>query len=805
MFIQIKNENSGYAVATYGDYVVVSNPDTVRYSFDTASVVHTGSVDYYRYNKSTDQHDLVGQLHFTAPDINILLSVESGSTPTLYAPLHTEDNNTGESDDKDLEIDKNAYTSSLENGFGTAVDMYDKLLIVGSPHFLESVSTSASQFLVSGSQVEVFDLSQTEFVTFLTGSNPTVFIGDNPDPTVSESFGRAVSINNGWLAVGSPHVSASKGMVYLYRNTSTGSTYDWTLFQKLEASGSTAGSQFGNSLKLNKQSGSYSGSLIVGFGSLMQNEAHYFEFISGSWTASYVFRPDTTTPYPLTFGEFDPYTVNMNVTNGYGYSVSTYGTTVIIGEYLDRSVYEFSGSDATEQGSISIYERCPSSTTRFDLVLKTYGTSSIMKNNRLGYSVDVFGNNAVAGIPKINNLSMTSCFIGGTLQQLHQCPDDLEKELNGQVMLLQKNTSSLDWEIVNIYQRKKRFLNPYRDFGNSVAIDGRSFVVGAPMVLFDDNREVNIYVTESNGATLGDVSGKAYIYNLANLRDQFHVGNVFYRNGKIVLMTSGSVFDGLFFNPINVNTYQYDLSFKGQHTIFEKQVVCSVSPGEFNVSTNPSAVMRPSSSLDINQNGFFDFQDVDVILRYMQYKNTSRLGLTISTDWSSSIVTADDEISVLNYYQSSANYDAEHTSVMASESIVRWETEDTWMQNVLDLNQDNRIDVRDMNIVWKYFTNRLTQENYSSFITPSCQRKLFSDIIDYMNFLSQRTAKPQIKSQFLDYERLASNDKTGSFSAPLVTTIGIYSGLDLIAVAKLGSPIKITPELPINFVVKMDY
>lgn len=805
MILTIQNENAGYAVGTYGDYVVVSNPSTLRYSFDTASAIHTGSIDYYRYNKNTDQHDLVGQIHCSSPTLNILLAAESGSVPSLKTPLHTEANNTGSSFDKDIEIDKDLYTSSLENGFGLSVDMYGKLLAVGTPYFLQSVKTDAVQFTSSGADVEVFDLSQTEFITFLTGSNPLVFVSGNPDPAVTESFGRAVGINGGWLAVGSPFVSGSKGMVYLFQNTSTGSTYNWTLFQKLEASGSHTGSLFGSSLKLNKQSGSFSGSLIVGFGDLMANQAHYFEFISGSWTPTYIFRPDTTTKYPLTFGDFIPYVVNMNLTNGYGFAVSTFGNTVIIGEYLDRSVYEFSGSAASEQGSVSVYERCPTHDTKFELVLKTYGTSSIMKNNRLGYSVDVFSNNAIVGIPKINNLDISSCFVGGTLQQLHQCPNILENELHGQALLLQKNTSSNAWEIVNIYQRKKKFLSPYRDFGNSVSIDGRSFVVGAPLLLSDTNREFNLFLTQSNGVELDDVAGKAYIYNLANLRNQFHVGNVFYRNGKIVLMTSGSVFDGLFFNPINTNTYQYDLSFKGQHTIFEKQIVCSVSPGEFNVSTNPTAILRPTSSLDINKNGFFDFQDVDVVLRYMQYKNTSRLGLTISTDWSSSVVTTDDEISVLKYYQALPSYDVEHTSVLASESIVRFETTDNWMQNVLDLNQDNRIDIRDMNIVWKYFTNRLTQENYGSFITPSCQRKLFSDIIDYMNFLSQRTAKPQIKSQFLDFERLSALDKTGSFSAPLATSIGLYSGLDLVAVAKLGSPIKITPELPINFVVKMDY
>jgi hypothetical protein len=804
MYLTIKNENNGYAVATYGDYVVVSNPALTRYSAATSSAHQTGSLDYYRYNKTTDQHDLIGSLYLSGVELHILLAGETGSVPSQKSPLHTEDGNTGDSADKDLEIDKNSYTSSLEDGIGLSIDMYNKLLVAGSPYFHLNVHTSASNFDTSGSIVNVFDLSLSEF-TLSPTSSMFAFSIENPDTDVTESFGRAVSINGGWLAVGSPAVSSSNGMVYMYRNTSTGSNYSWDFYQKITPTGSISGSQFGHSLKLNKQSGSYSGSLVVGCGNLLANQVFYFQFISGSWTQTFTFTPDMETEYPLTFGGFDPYSVNLNTTSGYGYSVSTFQDTVVIGEYLDRTVYEYSGSAAYEQGSVSIYERCPNDDTRFELVLKTYGTSSILKNNQLGFAVDIFANNIVAGIPKINRDTTTSCFIGGTLQQLHQCEDNLEVDVNGQAMLLQKNTGSGAWGITNIYQRKKRFLQPYRHYGSSVGMGARSMVIGAPMTLSDSNRDINLALTSSNGVDIDDVTGKAYIYNLANLRSEFHVGNVFYRNGKIILMTSGSVFDQLFYNPFSTTTYEYDINFKGQHTIFEKQVVCSVSPGEFNVSTNPSAVTTTTSSLDVNSNGRFDFQDVDVLMRYMQYKNTTQQGVTVSTDWSSSIVTADDEISLLNWYQSDTNYDPEHTSIVTSESIVRWETTDMWMQDVLDFNQDNKIDERDLSIMWKYFANRLTQENYALFITPSCERKLFSDIIDHLNFLSQKHAKPQIKSQFLDYERLSTNDKTGSYSAPLATTIGLYDGLDLVAVAKLGSPIKITPELPINFVVKMDY
>jgi hypothetical protein len=329
-------------------------------------------------------------------------------------------------------------------------------------------------------------------------------------------------------------------------------------------------------------------------------------------------------------------------------------------------------------------------------------------------------------------------------------------------------------------------------------------VVGAPIILSDSVRTINIAVTESNNISLDDIAGKAYIYNWKNLRDKFYVGNVFYRNGKIVLMTSGSVFDGIFFNAANSSTYEYDIAFNSQHTIYEKQIVCSVSPGEFNVSTNPTAITTPIGILDINQNGSFDFQDLDIAMQYMRYKTTVEDGVPINTDWSSSILRTDDEISLYNFYATTAGYNSNRTAEIVSESIVRWEADRT-MQSIFDLNGDNRINESDMYIMWKYFSNRITRTNYQLYITPAASRKTFSSIMDHMNNLSQRNAIPTIRADFMDYERLASADRTGSYLAPLATTIGLYSGLDLVAVAKLANPIKITPEMPINFIVRMDY
>ena len=227
-----------------------------------------------------------------------------------------------------------------------------------------------------------------------------------------------------------------------------------------------------------------------------------------------------------------------------------------------------------------------------------------LKNHRVGYAVDVYENNMIIGSPKVTaNIyqstasaasTLTSCYAQGSLYQEHFCRTEPEYLTQGQFFYLERNTSSLEWEFNNTYQIKKRYLAPYRNFGFSVDISDRFAIVGAPMNLSGSRRLIDIYHTGSQIIVLEPVAGQAYIYNLDNYHESFHVGNVFYRNGKLVIITSGSNFDGLFFNPISDRDYEYDLTFNNKQTVHEKQVICSVDPGEFNVSTNPNIGIRPS-------------------------------------------------------------------------------------------------------------------------------------------------------------------------------------------------------------------
>ena len=61
------------------------------------------------------------------------------------------------------------------------------------------------------------------------------------------------------------------------------------------------------------------------------------------------------------------------------------------------------------------------------------------------------------------------------------------------------------------------------------------------------------------------------------------------------------------------------------------------------------------------------------------------------------------------------------------------------------------------------------------------------------------------KAEFGVYEYSSSIDPIGSYLAPYITTIGLYdNNMDMVAVAKLATPIKSMPDLPVNFLVRID-
>jgi hypothetical protein len=63
----------------------------------------------------------------------------------------------------------------------------------------------------------------------------------------------------------------------------------------------------------------------------------------------------------------------------------------------------------------------------------------------------------------------------------------------------------------------------------------------------------------------------------------------------------------------------------------------------------------------------------------------------------------------------------------------------------------------------------------------------------------------RVNPLFWEYDFSASNDPTGSYLAPYITTIGLYDNeMNMVAVAKLPQPIKSLPDYPLNFIIRFD-
>jgi hypothetical protein len=178
----------------------------------------------------------------------------------------------------------------------------------------------------------------------------------------------------------------------------------------------------------------------------------------------------------------------------------------------------------------------------------------------LGWSVSIRDQYAVAEFQKLIKLSSSICYLQGSLFQNHFCESENEFLVNGQFILYNKDTGSIpdttgiDWNIKNTYQIKKKYLSPYRSYGWDVSISDQFIIIGSPLLISGSQEVMDLGITTTGSVDeIGDIGGKSYIYNLKNLRHDFYVGNVFYRNGKMVIMVSGSSFDGLQLNNTSVD------------------------------------------------------------------------------------------------------------------------------------------------------------------------------------------------------------------------------------------------------------
>ena len=812
---QIDKKDFGYSSAIDELYALIGNPSF--HSFDTSSArrfISEGSVDVYKYDAITKDEFVYDRTIKRTAFEQFVLYTETSTADSGSTDLTTE--LTGSiSASADFLLADADNVRVFESDFGRSIDMCGSLSAIGSTKVVYSLLHIDDVIRTEEGVVEIHDVSRADSLIYaIYPKDVTVTSFD----TGSNSFGWSVSINDNFVAIGSPYTNntTTTGSVFIFKSGSSG----YTFHSRLTASNANA-NMYGSCLKIDKNFDK----LVVGCGATAgsTSKVYLYEYISSSnsWLEIKSFSSDRVVEN-LNFIPVPQHAVDLTNGDGFGNSVTIYCSsssdiTVAIGAPYDRIYKEYSGSDCYRNGCVYVFDltecQLSSSSTTYWKQTKLFGDSDAFKFNRFGHAVDIYDKNLVVSSPKYFS-EFSSSYIQNTLFRSIDCDDISENDYLG-MFYIYKNTDG-DWNnVYSKYKPIKRYGYPYNFFAHDVCIFDENIIVGSPISIIDKitddhtkfQSNSSIEILGNNSIPLENVNGNFGIYNLFDFEANHHVGNVFYKTGKMVLSTNNSIFDEIFESDVSDEPV-YDIYYNSKEQLYEKEIICTINPGEFNYSTNPTSYYKPTFLLDINKNGQFDFEDCDKILRSIYRKLTG-----VEMWWDQLHIVnpesfTDKVESSLFYYYVSASFKDKNSVTLVSEKVTNEEY--SYITNNLnydlDINSDGITDDADMRIIWKYFTNSLTSFNYNAFVTSKNigVRGKFQQASDYLDEITGKRNVPTILDGFQTRWTSGSMNSTSSYMVPYITTVGLYNGLDLVGVAKLGSPIKNEGYFPLNFIIRFD-
>ena len=798
-YFQANNEHFGEAVSSWYKYIAVGS------SMDSYSLSNEriGYASIFKFDESASYHRLVRKINFPF--------TQSVDGSTLF-----------------------------QDSFGYSVAIRDNFMAVGSPIGQACSTTKYPGFVC------VYDKYKggTDFwgiINLLGG-------GSNGD-----RFGNSVSIDDGVLAVGAPGVSGS-GAVYIFRkkiymdsgsceNIPTGSTwaqivtttdfcsqlsssliitqshtptfvsgnYSWQYETTLTSSILSPGDNFGWCLEVsddkvlvgtNKSGRGYTALFTCSYHSASINSCP-----TASWVQTGTLHADST------YGDLNTSSItylvdvsNTITTDGFGTTVSINGDNFIIGCVADKAFIPYSAytGSATVLGAAYFFNYYAN--VQCGEYLKSFGKPGYTSNNNFARRVSVDGNiAAVTTWP--NRLTQSVDYVGGNyvLEDFSCESTASEDSVLGRVTLYSDTTGTGSWILANDMKRNKESGSPFNIYGYSVSVSSNFLTVGAPIV--DSANPANtasIFNPGNQTASMAPTySGSVFVYNLNEYLPDQVVGNVFYKNGYIVMTNTSSNYQGIL---TGTGSAGFELDFSGSHTIYEHEYLVSLNPGDLNFSTNPTSLLQTSLAFDVNRDGIFDYQDVNLILQYLQNKQFygefvfDDDGILLEQNilpWSKSVLQTESE-DVLRLEQAGSAASGSFTEAIYN--YIQTNLVDT---GILDIDGNGLINIGDGNILSLYYYNRLNPTSLQSCLDSNSTRIYVNGIKTYLNQYCGESDF-NVNPEFFGYQYSSSYDPTGSFLAPYITTIGLYQDNELVVVGKLGRPIKNLVDWPINFIVRFD-
>ena len=510
--------------------------------------------------------------------------------------------------------------------------------------------------------------------------------------------------------------------------------------------------------------------------------------------------------------------------DGFGWSVALDHTNLAIGSYFDKGFLPYTNASASLVnilGAVYFYNYHPilcgtSSLQYFQLVQKTFGNQSFGPPNLFGRNISINGLRAVVtyesgSVHQVDLISGSFILEGFSSQSLNA-----NDAVLGRIAIYEQQPN-LTWNNTGDIRRNKASGEPYNVFAKSVSLSSDFLVAGAPIYNFVGPSSSYDQVIDFNSQSLysfpSTYSGSAFVYNINDLEDNPLIGNFFYKNGYAVITSTASNYENVF---TGTGSRGFSMNYQGIHTIFEHEYLVSLRPGEFNYSTNPTSLVQNPLLFDVNQDGVFDFADVDLIMRYLSKKQFFEdyvfddNGIVLEQDnlkgyqwWDNKILLTESEDVLLQ--------ESDFSAFLVSSSFNQFTKTvfdyiETKLDNtgILDIDGDGKVNLYDGAILTAYFTGKLTPVSLLQWINVNSIRRYVVEINEY---IGQYTGAQGSFTNpvFFGYQFSSSYDPTGSYLAPVITTIGLYDNNNaLVAVGKLGKPIKNLVDWPLNFIVRFD-
>ncbi|MHA2406990.1 MAG: hypothetical protein ACXACA_01285, partial [Candidatus Ranarchaeia archaeon] len=672
------NDRFGTFIDAHGDYIAVGGPD------DGLSLTHpkSGFANIIKYDISESRFRPLKT--FYSPWSQNAFSSEFATDGSWLIEL--------EQGGFVLPGNEPSPFTSQNDGFGTGVSISEKYLAVGAPNFeCYSGSRSGTVFVFDKTKGGidhwgVINTLESEIIDDNFGYSVRVegdflFVGapgdqsnagavyfyrrktyNDPDPChniPTGSFYQIITPNTSYFFPNTSSncevavlggESGSFSTEYVGTPTWVSGSNTFILESKIIPSVRTSGEFFGGAID------SFENTLVVGNSKPDTGgpgRVHVFAYVTSSVTisgstcvtGSWVQSCDMTKDFNLEDQPpFDPF-IAQNPSDSYGNAVAVDGAHLLVGSPTLASIDSPSGS--INMGGVFLYRKsegviddcfCSVSPTSSggELAECEWGfsdrftfTDGQFRDNWYGTSVDISENRFVVGSP------IEKRYVSASYDGTDYGIDEFDKETDSGKFFVYRLNEQVEWELEKEFTKRKLEQKAKQDFGISTVITEQYIYAGAPARIEPEIASKTLYdpvfsdLNNLKDKFPANVSGSVYVYNVNDLNNKFQVGNVFYKNGLVVITDTGSFFGNILSGS---ERRGHEISFKGEHAIYENEFLIPIKPGEFNVSTNPTGLVNEPVPLDVNENGIYDAEDLDLILRYLnKFKFLSDDELTSDT------------------------------------------------------------------------------------------------------------------------------------------------------------------------------